>query len=185
MAADQETRTGVVGLKAGTRPAIEAADAQNTSSDLKRIRLSKVITGLEGPVPLVTFIKSATINFDNNDQLLKALTVLGAFDFSMGDFAVSGNLDCYFTSIDTIDAIRSNLDCTLDLMVWKNGAGWALDLPLIALSDGGVNVSKDQAIMLPLSFDAASGEALDPALDYTACWTFFDGLPLLAQLPNG
>jgi hypothetical protein len=183
MAADVEERSGVTGLKAGTRPAIEVADAQNTTSDLKRIKLALVGTST-APTPLVTFIKSATINIDNNDQMLKALTVLGAFDTTAGDFAVSGNLECYFADIAVLDAVRSNLNCTLDLMVFKNNQGWALDLPLITLSDGGLNISKDQPIMLPLAFDAASGEQIDVALDYTACWTFFDILPSLAASPN-
>lgn len=184
MAADQETRTGVVGLKAGTRPAIESSDAQNTTSDLKRVRLARVIAGDEAPTPLVTFIKSATVTIDNNDQPLKALTVLGAFEMSQGDFAVSGTLECYFASIDVIDAVRSNLDCTLDIMEFRNGSGWTLDLPLIALDDGSVTVAKDQPIVIPLNFNAASGEQVDPALDYTACMTFFDGLPNLAASPN-
>lgn len=184
MSADQEVRTGVVGLKAGTRPAIEANDAQNTTSDLKRVRLAKVISGDEAPTPLVAFIKSGTVNINNNDQPLKALTVLGAFEMSQGDFAVSGSLDCYFASIDVIDAVRSNLDCTLDIMEFRNNSGWTLDLPLIALNDGSVTVTKDNPIMIPLNFEAASGEQVDAALDYTACMTFHDYLPLLASTPN-
>lgn len=184
MAADHETRTGVVGLKAGTRPGIESSDAQNTTSNLKRVRLAKVVSGDEAPLPLVTFIKSATVTIDNNDQPLKALTVLGAFEMSQGDFAVSGTLECYFASIDVIAAVRDNSDCTLDVMEFCNGSGWTLDLPLIALDDGSVQVAKDQPIMIPLNFNAASGEQVDPVLDYTACMTFFDGLPTLAATPN-
>lgn len=184
MAADQEVRTGVTGLKTGTRPAIETADAQNTTSDLKRVRLAKVLPNNTAPTPLVTFIKSATVNIDNNDQPLKALTVLGAFEMSQGDFAVSGALECYFATIDTIDAVRSNLDCTLDIMEFHNNQGWTMDFPLITLDDGSVTVAKDQPIMLPLNFNACSGEAVDTALDYTALVTMFDFLPTLAASPN-
>jgi hypothetical protein len=184
MAADQETRTGVVGLKTGTRPAIETADAQNTTSNLKRVRLARVINGDEAPTPLVAFIKSATVDINNNDQPLKALTVLGAFEMSQGDFAVSGALDAYFASIDVIAAVRDNLDCTLDFMTFVNNSGWTLDMPLITLDDGSVNVSKDNPISIPLNFNAASGEAIDTNLDYTALLTMFDFLPTLAALPN-
>lgn len=183
-AADQEVRTGVVGLKAGTRPAIENADAQNTTSDLKRVKLARVINGDEAPVALVAFVKSATVNVDNGDQPLKALTVLGAFEMSSGDFAVSGNLDAYFASIDVLAAVRDNLDCTLDMYEFKQNSGWAFDLPLIALSDASVTPVKDEAIMIPLAFDAASGEAIGTNLDYTACYTFFDFLPTLAAIAN-
>jgi len=181
-AADQEVRTGATGLKAGTRPAIEEADAQNTTSDLKRVRLARVINGDEAPTALVAFIKTATINIDNVDQPLKALTVLGAFEMSSGDFTVSGNLDAYFASVDVLSAVRDNLDCTLDMYEFKANSGWALDMPLIALSDASVTPVKDEAIMIPLAFDAASGQAIDTNLDYTACLTFFDFLPTLAAI---
>jgi tail tube protein len=181
-AADQEVRTGVTGLKAGTRPAIESADAQNTTSDLKRVKLAQVISGNESPTPLVAFIKSGTLNIDNGDQPLKALTVLGAFEMSSGDFTVSGNLDAYFASVDVLTAVRDNLSCTLDIFEWKQNSGWCLDLPLITLSDASVTPSKDSSIMLPLAFDAASGQEVDQALDFTCSITFHDFLPNLAQL---
>ncbi len=184
VAADQEVRTGATGLKTGTRPAIESADAQNTTSDLKRVKLALVTAGDEAPTPLVSFIESASVDVNNMVEPLKALTVLGAFEMSSGDFAVSGSLNCFFASVSVLEAVRDNLDCTLDLMVWKNNAGWVFDLPLITLSDGSVQVAKDKAIMIPLNFDAASGESIDTALDYTAAYTFFDYLPNLAETPN-
>lgn len=183
MAADQEVRSGVTGLKAGTRPAIETADAQNTSSDLKRCRLAKVVAGDEAPLPLVTFIKTATVAVNNNVQPLKALTVLGAFEMSSGNFQVNGNLECYFADIAVLSAVRNNDNCTLDFFTFSNGQGWAMDLPLIALSDGGLNISSNQPVMIPLSFDAASGEAVDVNLDYTLCMTWFFALPQLAATP--
>lgn len=184
VAADQEVRTGVTGLKAGTRPAIEVADAQNTSSDFKRLKLAKVVSGNVAPTALVTFIKTAKVMVDNNVSPLKALTVLGAFEMNSGDFKVTGNLDCYFSDIAVIDAVRSNLDCTLDGFTWKDNQGWAFDLPLIALNDGGLNITSNSPIMIPLNFDAASGEKIDTALDYTILFSFFDFLPLLAASPN-
>lgn len=183
-AADHEPRTGATGLKTGTRPSIESADAQNSTSDLKRVRLARVISGDEAPTALVSFVESATIDFNNMVDPLKALTVLGAFEMSSGDFTVSGSMNCFFASIDVLTAVRDNLDCTLDLMAFKNNAGWVLDLPLITLSDGSVQVAKDKAIMIPLNFDAASGESIDTALDYTAAYTFFDYLPTRAATPN-
>jgi hypothetical protein len=177
LAADQEVRTGATGLKAGTRPAIEKTDAQNTTSDLKRVRLARVINGDEAPTPLVTYIKSASVTIDNGDQPLKALTVLGAFEMSMGDFAVSGQLESYFTNVDVLTAVRDNLDCTLDWFHVKNNQAWTLDLPLITLQDASVQPAKDEALMIPLSFDAASGAQIDEALNYTAFQCFFDFAP--------
>jgi len=69
-------------------------------------------------------------------------------------------------------------------MEFRNNSGWTMDFPLIALNDGSVTVAKDQPIMIPLNFEAASGEAIDTALDYTCLICFFDFLPTLASTPN-
>ena len=183
IAADQETRTGATGLKAGTRPDIENADAQNTSSDLKLVSLAKITAGNEAPTPLFAFIPNMTINFNNGIEPLKALTTLGAFDMSAADFVVNGSMSGYFNQIDSIGVIRANDSLTMHLFAVKGAQGWCLDLPLITISDGSIQVEKDKSIMVPLNFEAASGEEVDANLDHTALWCFFDGLPARAQEP--
>ncbi len=185
LSADQELRTGVTGLKAGTRPAIENADAQNTSSDLKRVRLAKVTAGDESPSPLFAFFPSATITFNNGIEPLKALTELGAFEMSAADFVVTVSLQGYFSSIEAISAVRNNDSLTLDIMSFKNNQGWVIDLPLVTAGDGSINIEKDKPLLTPLTLEAASGEEVDTNLDYTACWTFFDILPTRAATPQG
>ncbi len=181
--ADQELRTGATGVKAGTRPAVENADAHNTSSDLKRVRLAKVVNGDEDPTPLFAFIPSLTLNFTNNVEPLKALTVLGSFEASAGDFVVTGSCEGYFNDIATISAIRNNDTCTLDIYSYKNGQGIVVDLPLVTLGDGSIKLEKDKSQMVPLTLECASGEEVNANLDFTCGITQFDGLPLLAALP--
>jgi hypothetical protein len=184
LSADHEVRTGAVGVKAGTRPSIESDDGQNTTSDLVRIRLAQHTAGNEAPSALVAFVERLSLDVDNGDTPLKALTVLGAIQHSPADFMVTGSMDAYFAEIAVIDAVRNNVSCTLDLMNFKSNAGWVVDLPLITLNDGGLKVEKDNPIMIPIGFDAASGEEIDTNLDYTAAFTFFDYLPTLAATPN-
>lgn len=183
--ADQELRTGATGVKAGTRPAIENADAQNTSNDLKRVRLSKVIAGNEAPDPLFAFFPSATITISNGNEPLKAITRLGAFDMSAADFTVMVSLQGYFSSIEAIAAIKDNDTLTLDIMEFRNNQGWVMDLPLVTAGDGSIVLEKDKAMQVPLTLEAASGEEVDSGLDYTLMWTFFDGLPTRAATPQG
>jgi hypothetical protein len=185
ISADQELRSGVTGLKAGTRPAAENADVQNTSISLKRVRLAKVVSGNEAPSPLFAYVPDLTININNGVEPLKALTVLGAFEMSAGDFVVTGNMSGFFSDIAAISAIRNNDSLTLDIMSVQGAQGWVLDLPLITLSDGSVDVQKDKAIMVPLNFEAASGEEVNANLDHTCLMVWFDGLPALAALPEG
>jgi hypothetical protein len=185
MALDQELRSGVTGLKAGTRPNIENADAQVTSINLKRVRISKIISGDEAPAALYSHIDNMTLNISNNSTVEKALTVLGGYDYSHGDFTAGGQFTGTFFSIDGVAAIRNNDDVTADLMSFGENSGWVIDMPLIGLGDGSIDVQKDKAIKSPITFECASGEEIHPNLDYTVAWTWFDYLPTLASTPNG
>lgn len=183
-ALDQELRSGATGLKAGTRPNVERSDAQVTSIDLKRVRLAKVVPGNSAPTPLYTFINEMTLNFDNMSSPLKALTVLGGYDYEHGDFMVSGSLVAQFFDVASVAAIRNNDDVTIDVAEFRNNQGWSLDLPLLSLGDASIQIVQDKSVSQPITFDAASGAAIDPALNYTALMTLYDFLPNLASSPN-
>lgn len=184
VSADQETRTGVTGLKAGTRPAIENASGYNGASDNKRIRLSKVVAGDEAPTPLNALFPSCTVTVNNGVEPLKAIGRLGAFDMSEGDFTVNVSVSGYFTSLDSIAAVRNNESLTFDCYEYLNNQGWVFDMPLVTAGDGSVTVEKDKPMMIPLTLEAASGEEVDTNLDHTLCMTWFDGLPNLAADPD-
>lgn len=182
--ADQELRSGVTGVKAGTRPAVENADAHNTTSDLKRVRLNRIVAGDENPIALFAYLPNLTLTINNGIEPLKALTVLGAFDMSAGDFVVTGQCEGFFNDIAAISAIRDNASLTMDIMSFKNNQGIVIDLPLVTLGDGSVKLEKDKSAMVPLTIEAASGEEVDANLDHSLLISFFDGLPNLASSPN-
>jgi hypothetical protein len=180
---DQELRTGATGVKTGTRPDLTIAQAQNTSSDLKRVRLAVISQGNEAPTPLFAFVPEMTITIANGVEPNKALATFGAFDMSAGDFTVTANMTGYFSDIAGIEAVENNSDVTLDLFEVSQNRGWALDFPLLSLGDGSAQVVKDRPIMIPLTSDAASGEEVGFA-DHTLLLSFFDYLPDLASTPN-
>jgi hypothetical protein len=182
--ADQELRDGATGLKAGTRPNEEPSDAQNTASDLKRVRLSRVTPGNEAPTPLFASFTDTTVTINNGVEPMKKLTNLGAFDMNHGDFMVDVSLEGFFNNIDAISAIRNNDSLTLDMFEFRNSQGWCLDLPLVTAGDGAINIEKDQPMKTPLTLEAASGEEVNAALDHTALISFFNGLPARASTPE-
>ena len=110
-----EQRAGTVGLIAGTRVAAPIEDCFNTSSDFSRIKLHEVVAGNPNPTPMFAFVTDLSVSLSNNASPLKAVGVLGAFDVAVGTFAVSGKLTAYFANVAGLQAIRNNLDVTLDM----------------------------------------------------------------------
>ena len=158
MACDSVQRTGLQGLVSGARPDLQETDAYNSVSDLARVSLSTVSKTDSAPSPLFAFATDATISIKNNASMDKALGTLGAFDISVGTFAVSGSVTAYFADIAGTQAVRNNADITLDFIMVKNNAGTLIDIPLITLGNGRLGVEKDKSIMLPLDATAAQGK---------------------------
>lgn len=175
IATDNEQRTGLTGVKSGSRPSLTAGAAYNTSSDFSRIKLSLVSLTDSAPAALFAFATEMSISINNNASPNKAIGVLGAFDVSVGTFEVGGNMTAYFADVTAVQAVRNNSDVTLDVAMVKDNAGLLFDLPLIALGDGRLSVEQDQAITLPLETAAAEGAA-----GHTLLFESFSYLPDLA-----
>lgn len=185
-ACDGELTTQADGLKPGTRPTLPDADAYNTSTDLKRVVMSRVHTGTVAPEPLFGFLLESTLNINNNLTGNKALGVVGNFDITAGTFEVSISATAYFSDVAAIRAVHENADVTLDYLLMKNNQAVLFDLPMLALGDGRPAVELDQPITLPLTGDAATAKKLGEDFNYTLNVNFFDALPpLAAELYEG
>ena len=162
------------------------APAYNTSEDVPRIRMAIVkptqtIANRAAPIPLFGYVTSVTLNINNNVTPDKAVGVLGAFDVGPGTFEVGGDITAYFTNNQAIASIIDNADITLDIvMLSRVGAehkALLLDIPLIALGGGRLNVAQGESITIPLSSEAAE---YDP-FGYTLKLTEFNELPEAAR----
>lgn len=177
VACDAEQRTGLQGVKAGTRPALVSTDAFNTSSDFSRIKLASVSAVDAAPTPLFAFATDMSLSINNNVSANKAIGVLGAFDTTAGTFEVSGEITAYFASVAAVQAVRNNADITMDFIMVKNNAGLLVDIPLLALGNGRIQIEQDQPITVPLETNAAESK-----FGHTLLVQSFPYLPTLADL---
>lgn len=130
-------------------------DLINTSSNVYRIRMSILDENELNPTPLFARVTEWTATINNNMSANKAQGTLGAFDTTAGQFDVGGEFTAYFSTVAAVDAIEDNADVTFDAIYTKKNSAIILDIPLLALGGGRLNVEMDQPIMLPLSISGA------------------------------
>ncbi len=134
------------------------------------------------PTALFAFLTEFTININNNVSPNKAISVLGAFDVTAGQFNVEGSMEAYFASVTAVSSIRNNDDITLDVAMVKGAAGAKsgvlIDVPLITLGDGRLSVEQDESITLPLEIPAGA----DAVFNHTLLFMFWDFLPDAADV---
>lgn len=165
---DSVARSGLQGLKAGTRPPLISADAINSSSNVKRLAF-----GIHGDVkPLFAFATDMELTIANNASGAKAIGTLGNFDVNVGTFDVGGSVTAYFQDVRALNAVNDNADVTMDLIMASNNTAMAFDIPLLALGNGMLAVEKDQAITVPL--DNVAGESV---FGHTLLYVFFPYIP--------
>lgn len=173
MSRRSETRTSAQGPKPGKRPALTAASAFNTSTDVKRTAIQLV----GSDAPLYAYLMDLSITIKNNNKANKAIGYLGAIDMTEGNFEVSAAVTAYFANVSAAQAIENNKNVTLDTILARENHGIIFDIPLVSLSDGLPKIAANEAIQLPLDIDAATAASINPNTDYTMMVMFFDYLP--------
>lgn len=160
-----------------SRDAVTESEAYNSSSDVSRINMQQHSLTDESPTQLFAYIQDLNFTIDNTLTANKAVGVLGAFDITAGIFAVSGSLNAFYADTATTTLIQTNADVSIDFHLSKANQGMSIDIPLVTLGDGRPNVEADAAIMVPLTFEAASGAKIDAAMDHTVMISWYDYLP--------
>lgn len=175
-----DTRTGLLGPLSrradnNILPAFNE-NAFNTSSNIYRLRMSMVDPTTLNPTPLFARVTEWTVTVNNNVTSSKAQGVLGGFDTTVGNFDVDGKFTAYFSMVEAIHAVKCNYDVTFDAIYAKANAGVYMDIPLIGLGGGLLDIEQDAAIMIPLAAAAA-----ESPFGHTALVGWFNYLPNLAM----
>ncbi|UOF80376.1 major tail structural protein [Caudoviricetes sp.] len=177
VAIDQAFQTG--SFKAGTRVAALAQDAVNTSSDVRfsKLCISPNGAGSSTSSALFAFASEINISINNNNEPSKAVGKLGAIDVHEGNFQATGSLTAYFESTAALSAVRTNADVGFASAFVTSGkqAGFLLDIPLLQLGNGQLQIEKDADMMVPLDLAGVQN-----AFGFTASWQTFYYLPAVA-----
>lgn len=176
VACDNIQRSGIDGLKPGTRVSALGEEAFNTSSDVYRQRVVIIDPANPSPNALFGYVSDSTIEVNNNVTPNKAVGVLGAFDTSAGNFEVGGSVTAYFTKVAAVQAVRRNADVGFYTIMARNNAGMIFDTPLLSLGGGRLNVEADNPITIPLDTNAAQSK-----FGHTLLTEFFHYIPTVAM----
>lgn len=147
-------------------------EAFNTSSNVYRLRMSMIDPTTLNPSPLFARATEWSATINNNVSGTKGQGTLGSFDTTAGNFDVDAEVTAYFGTVDVIHAVKCNWDVTFDAIYAKANAGVYIDLPLVSLGGGRLDIEQDAAIMVPL--EAAAAES---PFGHTALIGWFDWLP--------
>lgn len=177
MGCDVEQRTGVTGVKPGTRPLLPALPALNTSSSVKRIRLASVSNNNVAVTPLAGECLNLKMSINNGLKGIAVIGTLGYFEIVPGNFKVTADMEFLFLTVAAQDAVRQNADVTLDLIHVIKNTAMTMDMPLLTLGDGRAKVVKDDPISIPITGGGNSGEEFNAKLDHTLFMNFFDYVP--------
>lgn len=168
-------------LKTGTRiPAISFTDYMNTTSDLV---LARVATNDAALVPSEFFgsVSETTLDQSNNITQNKRHGTEGAFSVSYGDFTVSGSVTAYFETVAPLEAIIANKESQYHAYYGHNNHGFAIDIPLCALSGGIPSFSKNQPITVPLTLSGAKSDSVGAGFGHVLMYSYFPYIPTVAE----
>lgn len=154
---ENPTASRKTGADSATAP-IQTA-AFNTSSDIARLRVTKVDES-----GLSTDFKSLTLTLNNNVTAEKVIGQLGAKFMNTGDFEVNIEAQLLFTSGDVIAAIRDNETVTMDFMVKNDDGVIAVDLPSMTLGGGGRDFPVNESVLINIPSQAFKDDTLGTSI---------------------
>jgi hypothetical protein len=145
---------GVVTALPGTLVASKTYDIHNAASGIGFV--------WEAGVPLVsTFIKSLSLDYDNNHRGQQAIGTLGLVGVGSGTIQLKGSMEMYFADGAMYDKFLANTYTSLAVSsIDSTGAGYVFTLPKVSLMSSKIVAgAKDQDLMATFEIMAVSDDA--------------------------
>jgi hypothetical protein len=130
------------------------------------------------PTSLVAYNSEASLVINNNVAGNKAIETFGNAFMNIGEFAVTGSLTAYWTSVEATRRVRQGADLTWHLILTKRNSAVIFDLASLGLGNARATVEANTPVRLPLDTAAGKGK-----FGYTLLTTFLRYVPdaLVAQ----
>lgn len=176
VALDNVHRTGLEGVKSGTHVAFPKAKPYNTSKSVWRLAMPILDPATLSPTGMFAFASEATFTINNNASAVKGIGVFGGFDITVGNFIGGGSVTAYFTTVESVKAIRDNADIGYNAILARANEGLVYDIPLAGAGGGRLAVEKGQPINIPIEINGAENPK-----GYTMSFTEFPYLPDVAM----
>jgi len=142
----------------GTPSSSGSAGVMTASANVGRISEGGIAAGAPN------FVKSVSIDLQNNLREIDAVGTLGLVDVGTGKLGVTGRMATYFGSAALYQKYLGGTETSLVLRLQKDGQALVLTLPRIKFEKGSVTAQgENQDVMAELDFRALR----DPALDMT------------------
>lgn len=172
VAQDEDLRTGLEGLKAGTRNPLITYPMFNASNTSNRVWLH-----VDGEAdPLFTYATNATVTINNNMTGVKAIGVEGNLDINVGTFEVGGSVTAYFLDLRAIKAMRSNADVGGTVALMGRNTAVLFDMPKLGLSNGATAIEQNTPVTIAIDMEAVRND-----LGYTMQYCYFAYLPTIPK----
>ena len=111
----------------------------------------------EGGAPITgTYVKSLSLDYDNNCRSQEAICTLGAVGVGCGTIACGGKLSVYFANASLFTKFKDNTNSSIIFSsVDGSGNGYVISLPVVNIKSWKTNSSaKDQDMMVDIEFTA-------------------------------
>lgn len=165
-------RTAAEGLLAGDRIPALNEPCFKPGLDVYQHKLAVVDPVTLNPLPLVSYNSELSLVINNNAAGFKAIETFGNAGVSYGEFAVSGSVNAYWTSVDAARAIRQGKEVTWHLILTKARQAVVFDMASVGLGNGRASVAANEPVRLPLDTAAGKGK-----FGYTLLTTFLHHVP--------
>lgn len=150
---------GFTGLTATVSASeVDSPDAATTSAVMSAaVNVGNISEA--GSAATANPVKKLVIKINNNLRALEAIRSdgsVGAIDIGVGECAVSGSVETYFSDSSLLAKLRGGTATSLSARTAKNSQAVVIDVPRVTLTDGSPNAGqKNSDVMFAPSFVAS------------------------------